>query len=142
MLFEEREVLQDAEGEERRRESARFREAVLWYQAAATQGVAAAREGAGFMEAGGRGTERNVVVAFRKWFMLAAQQGLPDSQYIVGMCDSLGVGIAAGPESERASEHCLQKAAVQQQTDAVQRLENLGKKPSAETSDCPVDHLP
>jgi len=117
--------------------SPRFVEAMKWYIAAARQGSPLAQERAGFMRAGGRGTDANVTTACRQWFMQAAAQGRSDSQYIVGMCYTLAIGFPDSEESRQAGECWLQAAAAQKQPAAIPQLEAMGVAPTPPEGACP-----
>ncbi len=82
-------------------------QAVEWYQAASTQGVAAAQTNLGLMYAQGRGVKQNYDEA-RKLWELAAVSGHPMAQFNLGLLYLQG--LAGTPDERKASQYFLQAA--------------------------------
>lgn len=116
-----------------------FPAAYRWYVAAAEQNLGPAQERAGVMQACGRGTDRFVIEAVRRWFFPAAENGQRDAQYVVGMSYLEGVAVKA---DAAAAECWLRKAAALGQLSADRQLEELDKDPTLPVPDaCPAAEL-
>ncbi|MFM9842844.1 MAG: SPOR domain-containing protein [Dongiaceae bacterium] len=82
-------------------------QAVEWYQAASTQGVAAAQTNLGLMYAQGRGVKQNYDEARKLWDQ-AAVSGHPMAQFNLGLLYLQG--LAGTPDERKASQYFLQSA--------------------------------
>ncbi len=82
-------------------------QAVEWYQAASTQGVAAAQTNLGLMYAQGRGVKQNYDEARKLWEQ-AAVSGHPMAQFNLGLLYLQG--LAGTPDERKASQYFLQAA--------------------------------
>lgn len=82
-------------------------QAVEWYQAASTQGVAAAQTNLGLMFAQGRGVKQNYDEARKLWEQ-AAVSGHPMAQFNLGLLYLQG--LAGTPDERKASQYFLQAA--------------------------------
>jgi len=96
-------------------------QAVEWYQAASTQGVASAQTNLGLMYAQGRGVKQNYVEARKLWEQ-AAVSGHPKAQFNLGLLYLQG--LAGAPDERKASQYFLQ-AARQNEPDAQYALGTL-----------------
>ncbi len=82
-------------------------QAVEWYQAASTQGVASAQTNLGLMYAQGRGVKQNYDEARKLWEQ-AAVSGHPQAQFNLGLLYLQG--LAGTPDERKASQYFLQAA--------------------------------
>jgi TPR repeat protein len=82
-------------------------QAVEWYQAASTQGVAAAQTNLGLMYAQGRGVKQNYDEARKLWEQ-AAVSGHPMAQFNLGLLYLQG--LAGTPDERKAAQYFLQAA--------------------------------
>jgi TPR repeat protein len=82
-------------------------QAVEWYQAASTQGVAAAQTNLGLMYAQGRGVKQNYDEARKLWEQ-ASVSGHPMAQFNLGLLYLQG--LAGTPDERKAAQYFLQAA--------------------------------
>jgi len=119
-----------------------LREAAKLYLSAANAGHAGAQERLGYMNAAGRGVERNSRAAFY-WFLRAAQAGSSEAQYTLGMSYLIGEGYAANAD---AAACWLARAAAGGQQAARTQLARLGtplaKQPPEQNAKLSCDFPP
>ena len=98
-----------------------YRQAYVWFDKAARQGLGEAQYNLGAMMEQGLGMEKNAALA-KNWYEKAAAQGIGEAQY--KLADLYLTGKGTTPNPARASEW-MQKAAEQGVTEARERFSTL-----------------
>lgn len=93
-------------------------EAMKWFKAAATKGLAKAENQVGLMHEQARSVPQDFIEA-AKWYLKAAQKGDADGQYNIGRLYERGSGV---DRNYQTAEEWYKKAAEQGNNDAKGRL--------------------